>query len=366
MISFVTDLEGQWDKLVTFASANPYVSLVDDELVLADEASFVFGGDAIDRGPAGQKLVRTLTAAKRRYGERVVLLAGNRDINKLRLVREIDAPRPGATGGSTAERLRWTFEHTMGAPHAFEFRAQELGTSDPDAVVASFRADVAGDGELRTYLELAQLAHRSGTTLFVHGGISAANLFTTPGAPRAASVDAWVSALNTFYRAQLASADPEALIAYQAPLPGTHANETSVVYARPTDDLGDPILPGPEVIAALRANGISRIVVGHTPSGDCPAVIRSGDFELVLADNSYGRIEHGSQLAITDEAIAVRGWTKLDDGATEIVDLAARRDSGGPLGTHDPEGLLIKSRLRDGRYLRFRSLGDHRVQQIAR
>ncbi|MFT3697853.1 MAG: metallophosphoesterase [Kofleriaceae bacterium] len=366
MISFVTDLEGQWDKLVTFATANPYVRLVDDDLVLADGVTFVFGGDAIDRGPAGRKLVRVLAAAKQRYGDRVVLLAGNRDINKLRLVREIDTPRSSCPPGlAKAEQLKWTFEHTMGAPHAFEHRATELGTSDPDAVVESFRADVAPDGELRRYLEVAQLAFRQGVTLFVHGGVSAANLFVTPGRPRATSVDAWVASLNAFYRDELAG-DPAALIAYQAPLPGTHANETSVVYARPTTDAGDPILPLPEVIAALRADGISRVVVGHTPSGDCPAIVRSGDFELVLADNSYGRIEHGSQLAITDDEITVRGWTKLDDGSTEIVDVVTRRADGGPLGTHDPDGSLIKSRLRDGRYLLFRALGDHHVQQIAR
>ena len=45
----------------------------------------MFGGDAIDRGPGGRRIVRTLLAARRRYGDRVILLAGNRDINKLRL-----------------------------------------------------------------------------------------------------------------------------------------------------------------------------------------------------------------------------------------------------------------------------------------
>ncbi|HEY0250180.1 MAG TPA: metallophosphoesterase [Kofleriaceae bacterium] len=372
MIAYVTDIEGQWDKLVSFASANPHVSLVDDALVLADGVTFVFGGDAIDRGPAGRKIVRTFTAAKRRYGDRVVLLAGNRDINKLRLVHELDEPRANVPKelASHADRLAWILEHTMGAPHAFEFRAAELAAEgrahDPDAVAQSYLDDLAPDGELRAYLEACQLAYRQGVTLFVHGGVSAVNLFTVPDRPRVDSVDAWIAALNDFYRAQLALDHPATLIAYQAPLPGTHANETSVVYARPTDDVGDPILPPAEVIAALRADGIERVVVGHTPSGDCPAVIRSGDFELVLADNSYGRIEHGSQLAIDNSSITVRGVTKLDDDSIVDVALTTSRHDRGPLGTHDPDGALIKAKLADGRYLLFKSLGEHHVRQTAR
>ena len=35
-----------------------------------------------------------LVGARRDYGDRVVLLAGNRDLNKLRLVRELAAPPP--------------------------------------------------------------------------------------------------------------------------------------------------------------------------------------------------------------------------------------------------------------------------------
>ena len=98
---------------------NPHVALAGDALVLADGVTFVFGGDAIDRGPHGRRIIRTLLAARRTYGERVILLAGNRDLNKLRLVRELDDVPAAARG----DRLRWIFEHTMGAPRAFDHRA---------------------------------------------------------------------------------------------------------------------------------------------------------------------------------------------------------------------------------------------------
>lgn len=88
-IAFVTDLEGQWTRWLGFVARNPLVSMQGDALVLRDGASFVFGGDAVDRGPDSLRIQRTFLDAKERYGDRVVLLAGNRDVNKLRLVREL-------------------------------------------------------------------------------------------------------------------------------------------------------------------------------------------------------------------------------------------------------------------------------------
>src|SRR5258706_349927 len=53
-IAYLTDVEGQWEKLTTFCAGNPLVSLDGDDLVVAEGATFVFGGDAIDRGPHGR------------------------------------------------------------------------------------------------------------------------------------------------------------------------------------------------------------------------------------------------------------------------------------------------------------------------
>ena len=67
-------------------------------LALKDEESyFVYGGDAVDKGPGDIRLVRALVALKRQYPQRVFLLVGNRDLNKLRFVAELspdDMTRP--------------------------------------------------------------------------------------------------------------------------------------------------------------------------------------------------------------------------------------------------------------------------------
>ncbi|MEO6774995.1 MAG: metallophosphoesterase [Kofleriaceae bacterium] len=363
MIAYVTDIEGRWDKLTTFVAGNPHVSLVDGRLVLAEGVTFVFGGDAIDRGPDGRRFVRTLLAARHTYGDRVILLAGNRDLNKLRLVHELDAR------GARGERLRWILARTMGAPRAFEHRATELGTTDDDTVVESYLADLAAGGDLRAYLDEARLAYRAGATLFVHGGITSENFLHVPGEMPARDLDAWLAALDRFYRGELgrfaAGGVPTPLIAYQAPVPGTHLNQRSIVYARPTDEHGNPELPSADTIAQLREYGIERVVVGHTPSGDCPALVRDAGFELVLADNSYGRIEEGSHLAFTDDVTTVGGITQLDDGTRVRVAYASARHDASPLGLRDRDsGQLVKAAL-GPRYLLFRGLADHGVEQLA-
>ncbi len=381
MIAYLTDIEGRWDKLESFTEGNPHVSLVDGSLRLADGVTFVFGGDAIDRGAHGRRIVALLLAARREYGERVVLLAGNRDINKLRLRRELGGAPPEGTPdevrkGARGDLLRWIFARTMGATEAFAHRAAELVAQGLDGgdedVVQSYLDDLAQGGALRAYLEQCRLGFRSGSTLFVHGGVTLENFGVVPGLPeRLPDVDSWVLGLNQFYAEEISAfasgVHPSALIAYQAPHPGTRSNQESVVYARPTDELGNPALPGEAAIARLRTSGVGRLVIGHTPSGDCPAIVRDGDFEMVLADNSYGRVERGSQLFLTDHQASVVALTELDGGTLASVHFTSdRRDLGSPLGRRDPRtGELVKARLASGHYLLFRGLPDYRVQQTA-
>jgi hypothetical protein len=382
MLAYLTDVEGRWDKLSSFLDGNPHVSLVDGALHLADGVTFVFGGDAIDRGAHARRIVSLLVSAKRTYGDRVILLAGNRDINKLRLVTELGGQphRRAPAGLARAELLRWTLTNTMGAKTAFDHRVAELSATGhaatDDAAVDSYLADLAPGGDLRAYLDACQLGYRAGDTLFVHGGITAENFLLTPAVcenrwitkyAAADNTDDWLVALDRFYRDEMtafaAGTRPDALIAYQSQGPDK-LNQQSVVYARPTDEEGNPQLPPADIVARLRDDGIHRLVVGHTPSGDCPAILRDGDFEFVLADNSYGRIERGSQVAI-DRATHVSALTQLDDG-TQVPVQFTTGVAHGPLGLRDrASGQLVKAQLAHGAYLLFRGLPKYQVEQLA-
>ncbi len=382
-IAYLTDVEGQWAKLESFATQNPLLRLDGaGRLHVAPGARFVFGGDAVDRGSAARRIVAALLDVKRRQPDQVVLLAGNRDINKMRLVTELAGAPPERTPedvrrGPPAALLRWIFDNTMGARQAFAHRAEELARAgqadDDDAVVASYLADLSPTGEHTEYLCASQLGYREGDTLFVHGGVTLEALGHVPGVAGALDdVDAWVAGLNEFYADQCqAFREGElggyaALVAYQAPIAETKLNQASVVYSRPTDELGNPTLPAPEVIARLRRDGVKRVVVGHTPSGDCPAVLRDGQgFELVLADNSHGRVEQGSQLLLDDEP-RIAGVSVLDDGEqVAVLTRLASEGAESPLGLRDAAGRLVKARLQSGDYLVFRGLSEHRIEQTA-
>jgi hypothetical protein len=397
-IAYITDVEGRWDKLEGFARDNPYVRIEGERLLVAEGATLVFGGDAVDRGPDALRVVSALLDARVRQPSQVVLLAGNRDINKLRLARELRGHPPART--PDAERaaggpvlLRWILAHTMGAPEAFEHRRAELSRGAPgpatdDAVFESFRGDMAPGGVLRAYLRLCTLGVRLGDALFLHGGVTEDNYGAVPTgeldedarvarvAKVTDEVDPWLAGLDAFYREQLArfeagadappASEPPgwtALVRYQAPLPGTRLNQQSVVYARPSDAFANPSLPSPALLERLRRGGVRRLFVGHTPSGDCPAVLRHGDFSLVLADNSYARDEGGSQVLIERDRTVTRGRARLDDGSTREVHTAWTASEPPPLGARErASGRLVKARAADGDYLLFRGMEGFRTE----
>jgi hypothetical protein len=387
-VAYLTDVEGIWEKLASFCQDNPHVFLDDGErLVVRPGATFVYGGDAIDRGPDGRRVVRTLLDAWRRQPSQVVLLAGNRDINKLRLVRELNGhplPKtpPEVRRGPRPVLLRWILDNTMGARGAFDFRRAELARTDASVseedVVTSFLEDLGPGGMLRDYLTACQLAHRVGNTLFVHGGLHEDSLGMVPSRGRVEGVDAWAQSLNGWYREQLEAfvegrLDPEGVpawepvIAYQAPTPGKRINTASVVYGRMADDRNHPTLPSRALIETLARSGIHRLVVGHTPSGDCPSLLREEAFELILADNSYGRVEGASRVFLRDDSVVVEGQAKLDDGRLERLHFqAALGDTSGPIGRQLVDtGQLVKGPLASGGWLLFRALPQFRIEQLS-
>ncbi|MBI1947563.1 MAG: metallophosphoesterase [Deltaproteobacteria bacterium] len=390
-VTFLTDVEGQWQRLHSFLAGNPHAALVDDRLVVTPGATLVFGGDAIDRGPHARRIVRLLLDAKLRQPDQIVLLAGNRDINKLRLATELagEPPRraPSEVKASPPpELLRWIFAHTMGAAQAFAFRQEELAAqgepAGDDDVVHSFLDDVAPGGLLTRYLAACQLAWRAGRTLFVHGGVAREAMTVVPGQPPTTlasfHVDPWIERLNAFHaeqldafiaRARRADGGREwaALIRYQSPHPATRKNPASVVYGGFGDVDNNPQLPEPAVVDALVRAGIARVVVGHTPNGDVASVVRTAapraPFEIVIADNSRSRVETACRVTVRDEAIELHGTVVLDEGGERTVDATLPLgDRGSPVGRRTVDGSLVKAPLDEG-FHTFRYLPGYRFEQ---
>lgn len=84
LVGYITDVEGNlsfWNRYIEHSTV---LSRVEDELILKENCQFVYGGDSCDRGSGDLQVLRDLISLKERYPDRVHLLMGNRDINKLR------------------------------------------------------------------------------------------------------------------------------------------------------------------------------------------------------------------------------------------------------------------------------------------
>jgi hypothetical protein len=398
-VAHISDVEGSWARLSSFFARTDGLRLDADGRLHVDDDDlvFVFGGDAIDRGPWSRRVVRALLDVKLRQPARVVLLAGNRDLNKLRLPRELAGALPkkappevhalwaSRRPGSRAEVLRWIFTHTMGAQPAFDMRRAELVAEGvdaaDDAVVDSFLDELRPpDGAHVRYLQQCQLAWRCGRTLFLHGGFADESLGHVPGQPALDDLDAWIAALNGFCADQLAryvarpvvvDGEPDwlPLVLYQAPVKGLGRNPHSVVYGRfGSDPWNNPRLPSSSSLRWLADRGVARVVVGHTPCGDLPSFLRSREgVEIVIADNSRGRVDVGLSVVVTDAAVRVRACTKLDDGTLLDVDYVHERDDvidhDDPVGRLTADGRLVKAVLPDDRALLFRCDDGFAVRQ---
>ncbi|MFZ2956123.1 MAG: metallophosphoesterase [Candidatus Ozemobacteraceae bacterium] len=329
-VALVSDLEGDNVRFQKLLREHPAFLSGDDGIPhLRPGASFVFCGDAPDRFPGERALLRELLRLKQEAPDRVILIVGNRDVNKLRLPPELStaglARRPWLYSREYAEwrahcglpdqaisRLRWILEQTMSAPKAFENRRQELASErnvpsdaiDDNAILESYILDARPGGLFYQYLHAAHIMERHGSTLFLHAGIPLSALGYIPGSPvRAPTVDIWIKRLEAWYQAQLDDWDqneshwdgnsPEpadALLCYAKRWVDESMNPFSVMYGRNVDVEGKISLPSPPVIQWLRRSGICRLVVGHTPSGQIPVSLRTddGSFEELVLDTSYG------------------------------------------------------------------------------
>jgi len=422
-VVYLTDVEGNWEYFERFIRRSRALSFVGDspcfapdgttEVILHDGWRFTFGGDSPDKGGTvggTVRVVRTLVALKKRYPERVTLILGNRDLNKMRWTSQLDfEPTSYNTKTGRAKwtecnqlervngppwvdalqratmtpmayyrtllvkvglhekaedvsieelreydtvpnRIRWHFKFMMGADGEFERRRAELSflsllhggreATDND-VVQDTISSVRSGGFMREYIELGQLAHIDGGVLYVHGGVVGDDIGCgaatgdhavgrLPGkTERTGDVHAWVKHLNAWKDEQVrewlrmpswSAARPTdgsmglaahgecqwkttddqvlhsgglALMNY-----GAAGGQASVVLGRHLHKSGMPMQVPDEAMLMLNRAGIRRLVVGHTPHGMCPTIVKSGGpgmaepgLVVVMADTSYSDVK---------------------------------------------------------------------------
>jgi len=252
--AFLTDVEGNFEYFERYLGISKVLRWADDQKTelefKKDSAMFVFGGDSQDKGTGDIRFTKLLLGLKKKYPDRVEIIIGNRDANKLRLCSELhqdlddpdvltDASFPfwveeghrvtpqmfldkndatnGGSENTAANRLRWILKDTMGADGAFDRRREELSiirkcnkeAITDDAVVESYRNEADpqntnGDNFMLQYLQKGKLSYVFGSSLFVHGALSPTNIGKVPGTKKKeTSVQGWVKALNAWAQKEL-------------------------------------------------------------------------------------------------------------------------------------------------------------------
>lgn len=99
-VGYCTDVEGNYEYWKRYLKLSKVLESSENGLQLKSNCYFIYGGDVCDRGVGDLRILQDLVSLKKRYPERVHLILGNRDINKMRLLTELQPEsysQPGET-----------------------------------------------------------------------------------------------------------------------------------------------------------------------------------------------------------------------------------------------------------------------------
>lgn len=399
--SYISDVEGNLDYWNRYLSISKIVHRNENngKLELKENCGFIFGGDSVDKGSGDIRIVHDLLQLKEDYPDRVYLLIGNRDANKLRFASELAGDdtlgvaywvdkekrvslesflEKNNLEDNKVSRIKWMLAETMGSATTFQLRREELETlgkeTNDEAVLNSFIEGISVGGEdpyMLKYLRAGCLMAKVGKNLIVHGGLSDNNIGTVPGDDKIReSVDDWMKDLNQFVQNELDDYESQptwkelpdsetgrgkrggdGLMDYG--VPGGN-NDKTVVYCTFLSNGNAKPLSNP-VVEYCEKNNIHRVLAGHTPHGDCPTVIAE-KVQVILVDTSYSdmskpdnRGDAVSELILNEEDETVLVHGQLKDGRKIEYELAPPGSVKGDhlVGKQLADDYWVKSELKE-------------------
>eukprot|EP01102_Stenamoeba_stenopodia_P021726 TRINITY_DN8838_c0_g1_i1.p1 TRINITY_DN8838_c0_g1~~TRINITY_DN8838_c0_g1_i1.p1 ORF type:complete len:337 (+),score=45.78 TRINITY_DN8838_c0_g1_i1:64-1074(+) len=252
---------------------------------------------------------------------------------------------------------------TMGAATSFEQRRKAIAhrlhrdseTISDDQVVEDYlNSVVKPDGFVREYLEHANIAVCLGNTLFVHGAVTDRNIGFLPSTDNREAVQEvppgeetigklsareWIQALNSWgkdsfeqwkhqpqWNSDRTSRGGHAIMGYyyaraMSGVPPKGARTVTI-----TDWLvnGHPKGPSSKVGEYLNQSGLYRVMTGHKPFGDSPAIMRSSSsssslLEVVSADTSYSDTSAEDMRGIAVSEVLIQGTLEANQARVHGV-----------------------------------------------
>ena len=434
-ILHVTDTEGTPFALNTFRNSALLKINSDNGLQFKSTVGIphlIYGGDATDRGRHDLETMEMLVDFKKRYPQQVHLLVGNREIKQTRFSIELAAetirerllktPQPYwisqpttpmdyvktamrtagmiDPGSDAIEQfinqlsvekcqllyLHWMLEKTMGCPHTFRFRREELVEKfkrpipDED-VLRNFLKETSPTGLMGEYLQLADVGVILPNTgvMAVHGGLTSNNIGRVPdmqpGAAPIQNAYEWIAALNRWYHKEIESW-VQRVNAEVRPFhpPGNTLLDQSVLpvpgkqkYVMTSDMLGPqrqfagvPV----DVDDYVTKNNLKVVLTGHQPIGDHPCILRSEKVLFINGDTGYaagpknpdntrGNANHILEMTADKKKVDVKSRASLIDNTRVETQLCVSRE--GVLGDKYigkvlEDNQLVQCRLPNGEY----------------
>jgi hypothetical protein len=291
----VGDIHGDWEAWTDILRK---AGLIDARTRwIGGSAILVQTGDIPDRGPDTKRIIEHLMAlekeAKRKGGAVIALIGNHEALNVIGDLRYVTPAEYAAFRNRDSTRRRNDLFARNRESLAAQYRAKTPGLDDAGVRRAfeeefplgwvEHRLAWAPNGSIGAWVASHDAIRVIGDTLFVHGGISAAYAARP------------IAAINAEVRAAIKAAGGPILEDEEGPLWHRRlASETPEGRA--------------DLEAALAAYGVSRIVIGHTPSlsgvrslyGGRVIMIDTGASAAYGGKRAFLRIDGGRLIANND------------------------------------------------------------------
>lgn len=409
-IEYITDLEGRVEPLRALIEDGVLVEKPGGLLDFADDKrKIVFGGDLMDRGPHSVRLIRYLLNLKALYPDRVILLQGNRDLNKLSFLFEARDSMKAASNteyrtfletkateagegpdaieryNTPANQVEW-WAKKFGLWKAVEFHQQELREIYSREFTLTEAATDYHDfitnpnREFLKYVRAGQLAYihvsaKESVQAFMHGGLPAQNGFVPDSAKTYENIVEWANELNRWGRSSVdlildgvktgrLSDQARKFVIYSDALfdsstQSVWKHDNSVIYGQRYKEDGNFRLPTPENLQWLKSNRVDLMVLGHSPAGNVPTPLRGDGLMVFMGDTSYAPNGTATRITIDKSVVSVRGV--LEDGtAVRYTTSPKSKDMLGLIRGNE----TVVAKTGDGRYVTFRYDGYNRIEKV--